>query len=234
MFRISYNERELANIEQRLALFRLTPKKRRTLMVRMSTRGIIPLARKNIKAQQAPDGTPFRARKRGKKKMYVKLPKYLTAESSTESASVTRFKRASGYDGGRSSPGIVARSHHDGASIKRTSSQARTAAPQRGPCSAMQAKRLKKLGYKRAVESKIGKDGQRQRRYASASLKWMRDNLTRGQAGILIRKLSGTTPKKSWTIDLPERPLLGATKEDVSKILARELRSIQYGGRGAV
>lgn len=229
-FQVDYPARDWLTLEQQMTLLMMPAAKRKRLMWRIGARGMIPLARRNVKAQQTPDGKSFTRRRHGRRKMLTRLPRYLTAESSTANKAVVRFKYASGYDGGRSSPGTVAGAHQRGSSQHRTASQAKrfNRVSADAPCSLNQARKLKKLGYRKLVAQQEGKRRQ-SRRTASVSMKWMRENLSFRQAGLLIKKLSQQPSRQSWVIKLPARPFLGATPEQAREIIARQLQGIDYG-----
>ncbi|EBP5387537.1 virion morphogenesis protein [Salmonella enterica] len=233
-FKVDYSARDWLTLEQQLTLLMMPAAKRKRLMWRIGAKGMIPLARRNVKAQQTPDGTPFKRRRHGSRKMLTKLPRYLTAESSTADKAVVRFKYASGYDGGRSSPGMVANVHQRGMAVRRTAEQARQFNQVNADktCSLNQARKLKQLGYRRPgvpdrdSAGRYIKSGKQNRQ---VSMKWMRENLTFRQAGLLIKKLGQKHPRQSWVITLPARPFLGATSAQAREIIARQLQGIDYG-----
>lgn len=231
-FKLEINPREWLTFDQQLTLLMMPTAKRKRLLWRIGAHGLIPLARKNVHGQKTPDGKPFTPRKRkSKRKMLAKLPQHLTADSSTAEKVVVRFKRGSNYNGGRSVPGIVADVHQHGATLQRTASKAREANPDvsNKPCSLNQARKLKKLGYRPRSPSQDSASGGRRKRQRAPTLKWYTENMSFRQAGLLIKKLSGHTPKQTWTIPIAARPFVGATPEQLQKIIARQLQGINYG-----
>lgn len=239
-FQVDYSARDWLTLEQQMTLLMMPAAKRKRLMWRIGARGMIPLARRNVKAQQTPDGKSFTRRRHGRRKMLTRLPRYLTAESSTADKAVVRFKYASGYDGGRSSPSVVGYAHQKGVTYRRTAEQAKKFNQVNAdkPCSLNQARKLKKLGYRRPdipdKNNQTGRflkyqEGKNRKRTHAASMKWMRENLSFRQAGLLIKKLSQQPSRQSWVIKLPARPFLGATPEQAREIIARQLQGIDYG-----
>lgn len=82
------------------------------------------------------------------------------------------------------------------------------------PATRKQAKALREVGY--VVGKSKGKKGKK------PSLKWVTQNLTVGQAGVIIKKLridAGETIKKSWVTKLPARSFLGATQLEIARYI---------------
>ncbi|HFP9670496.1 TPA: phage virion morphogenesis protein, partial [Escherichia coli] len=71
------NPQQLAEAQAMLQSLDLPPKKRRRLLWRIARHGIIAAARRHQRDQAAPDGTAWAPRKRGKGKMFRKLPRLL-------------------------------------------------------------------------------------------------------------------------------------------------------------
>ena len=98
------------------------------------------------------------------------------------------------------------------------------------PATPAQAKALNKEGYRRKVARKRGKGGAIMKRVPQ---KWIRENMTLGQAGLVLRLMRTNTRKgkQSWEIRPPARPILGATPADANKYLTamatNALRQIQ-------
>jgi hypothetical protein len=86
----------------------------------------------------------------------------------------------------------------------------------KAPATRAQAKALNAAGYRVSVKKKRGK-GSRLKR---VSIKWICENLTQGQAGKLIKLLSGNNTHSSrWESKPAARPFLGATPEDKKEML---------------
>lgn len=204
-------------VAESLKLLALPAAKRKRLLWR-AAKGIVKLSKANIRNQQTPDGTSWERRKRGKGKMLRGLGQLIVITEKPDAA-IVRLSRGS-MD---VHAGIIGSAHQHGHDFKRTAEQA--AMYKRPDASLMstrmQAKKLRKLGYTRP--------GKKAGKRAPASLKWIQENLSYNQAGLLIRKLSKKEPKRSWTIRLPSRPFIGATQEQRQKVFAEALRSIDYG-----
>ena len=196
-------------------------KQRRRLLWRIGDELKKKTAR-NIRQQKTPDGQAWTPRKRkprkgGKKKMLTGLPALLSVRDTAIDVSI-------GFNRG-SMPvhaGVIAGTHHDGMNQTRTAEQASKNKPGREPETATkaQSKRLRLLGYKRR-----GKRG----RYVNASSKWIQENLSYRQAGMLIKKLKGGAVKRSWGIELPARQFMGANEAERAKIIRRVMQGINYG-----
>lgn len=219
--KVDYNPDEFLSAQEQLQLIQMPDAKRKRLLWRLGQRGIIPKAKSNVRNQQTPDGKPWQKRARGKRKMLTSLPKMLTADDATSERVVVRFKYGALAKSGLSL-GALGKIQQDGTQITQTAAQARkwSKGSNDRPCTLQQARRLKKLGYKR----QNGKGG-----YAKANMAWMREHLSWRQAGLVIRKLEASTPKKSWRITIPGREFLGATSQQLKEMMAKQMQAINYG-----
>ncbi|RZV17346.1 hypothetical protein EOJ41_15160 [Vibrio alginolyticus] len=89
-----------------------------------------------------------------------------------------------------------------------------------GGATRAQAKALKEEGFKvfaRRINpnAPIGK-------LRKPSQKWIRDNLSQEQAGLILRQMRGA-PKESWTTELPARPFTQVDKQKARDSLSKEL-----------
>ncbi|MFC6977591.1 hypothetical protein [Microbulbifer taiwanensis] len=50
------------------------------------------------------------------------------------------------------------------------------------------------------------------------TMKWMLENLTLGQAGLILRQMRDEEPKKSWVIPLTDRSFLGADQREIDEL----------------
>lgn len=211
---------QLAALKKVIKEQELTPAKRSRLLKRLARHGIIAAAKRNQRKQQSPDGTPWPARKRGKKKMLQNLPKLLAVREMPGGDAVTLFLRST-KSGKTISAGALGHVHASGATIRVNAENLRQR-PQSGePATKWQAKRLRALGFMR-------REGKRQVR---ASLSWIVANLHRGQAGVIIREMSGKTPARTWTIEVPARVFLGVSDDEFNNMLARQLQALNFGGQ---
>ncbi|HFS3093145.1 TPA: hypothetical protein ACHYLR_003973 [Escherichia coli] len=221
------NPQQLAEAQAMLQSLDLPPKKRRRLLWRIARHGIIAAARRHQRDQTAPDGTAWAPRKRGKGKMFRKLPRLLAVREMPGQDAVKVYFRNGNHTTGRSriSAGAVGWVHHNGAEI-RVSADSFSGQDQNGQTATRrQAKRLRELGFK------VRQKG----RWRKASMKYLL-TLSRAQAGLLItimedQIIAGPHQQKArtWTITLPSRVFLGVTNEEFSHILARQMNAMGYG-----
>lgn len=219
--KVDYNPDEFLAAHEKLALITMPDAKRKRLLYRLGKRGIIQQAKRNVRNQQAPDGKAWSKRARGKRKMLARFPQMLTANDATSERVVVRFKYGVLAKSGLPI-GVLGRIQQDGITTSQTAEQAKAWGKGNASrmCTVQQARKLRKLGYKRPN----GQGG-----YARANMAWMRENLSWRQAGLVIRKLDGSTAKKSWQIRVPGREFLGARAQQLKVMIAREMQAIQYG-----
>ena len=74
------------------------------------------------------------------------------------------------------------------------------------PANTQQARLLLSMGYV------IPGSGKR------PTLKWIKENLTQGAAGLIIKKLRGESGKSAWKIIIKPRNAAGITADDIQKI----------------
>jgi hypothetical protein len=219
--KVDYNPDEFLSAQEKLQMLEMPDAKRKRLLWRLGKRGIIQQAKRNVRAQQAPDGKAWPARAHGKRKMLSRMPQLLTPNDATPERVVVRFKYGALARSGLPM-GVLGKIQQDGTTINQSAEQAKSWSKSKTakPCSMQQARKLRKLGYKRPN----GKGG-----YTRANLSWMREHLSWRQAGLIIRKLDGSTAKKNWRINVPGREFLGATPQQLREMLAREMQAINYG-----
>ncbi|WP_370550911.1 phage virion morphogenesis protein [Edwardsiella tarda] len=234
MIRGEVNAAQLKQLRQALKQADLPPAKRQRLLGRIARRGLIPLAKRHIRAQTAPDGSPWPKRRRGKRKMLTGLPKFLGTRENGDGSITLHFRRGS-YES-NAHAGAIGYVNQHGVDIPMSASaQPRNRASQKAkPATRGQARKLVALGY--LAPNPLARGAERhhrppttrgKRRHVSQA--WIRENLNMAQASLIIRELKGDIPKKTWTITLPARAFLGANDEEFATILARELRGIQFG-----
>ncbi|WP_432745776.1 hypothetical protein ABXJ76_07840 [Methylobacter sp. G7] len=84
-------------------------------------------------------------------------------------------------------------------------------------CTRRQAKALIEAGFKRR---RAGRPG------VTPTIRWLVENMTVGQAGVILRALRGG-PKESWMITLPARQFLGVSETERAEITTLALGIIQ-------
>ena len=216
------NKRQLAELKKALASMELPPKKRQRLLWRMAKYGVIAAAKRNVRNQETPDGEGWEGRKTKRKgKMLRNMPKLLHIREMPEIQAVRIYLQGGGYrNGDKPVPaGTVGYSQQNGMRV-RVSRASQPGKVQAGKmATATQAKKLRALGYR----------VRRGKRWKKPTIREITSEMPYGQAGLLIRKLSGKAIKTSWTIDLPSRVFLGMGDEDFNKALARQLQAIGFG-----
>jgi hypothetical protein len=170
--------------------------------------------RRNIRGQRTVSGSkmPPRARKL-KKKMFRKMGTGIETQIQNNHQAEVTWKQ--------SGQAKIAFRHHHGVPENFT---ARKAARIYGipdykkPATPAQARALNKEGFRRRVARKKGKGGAVLKRVPA---RWILENMSRGQAGMILRlmRTGSGKGKQSWTVKVPERPILGATPQDAQKYL---------------
>ena len=93
------------------------------------------------------------------------------------------------------------------------------------PASRKQAKALIKEGFRvstgETFKSGVNKGKAKKKK---PSQKYIVENMSMGQAALIIRKLKKTdNPPKRWTVKIPARPFLGVPGADASDMLSNEI-----------
>ena len=205
---IKVNERDVLNMQEKLALLALPPKKRVWILKTLG-RWETNNTRKRISSQKDINGSALQPRKGKKKgKVLKRMAKGLTPY----------VRNANQLDltwSNKLTAKIAAR-HHVGQKQKMTKRQMqkRWGKPDySAPCTKGQARKLRELGY--TVPRKSGKGRKK------PSLRELMATITHGQAGQLIRELSNQPNITSWDIPLAERQILGSKEREVNRQLIK-------------
>ncbi len=216
------SKKQLAELQQALKRLDLPPPKRQRLLWRLAKYGVIVAAKRNVRNQQAPDGTPWQGRQTNQRgKMLRNMPKLLHIREMPEISAVRLYLQGGGYRNGEKPvpAGVVGYGQQNGMHVTiNRSAVAKTVPPER-PATIKQAKKLRALGYR----VKKGK------RWRKPPYKEIVENMRFAQAGLLIKKLSGKAAKSAWTLDVPAREFLGMNDDDFNQALARQLQAIGFG-----
>lgn len=191
----------------RLAALELPPAKRRKVL-QDTARRIKREAQQNARAQRAPGGGSWEHRKRGNKKMMRRIPALMSITPTADD--VKMFWR------NRMHSDMAAR-HHYGKPEHMTADELKSKRGQpdySAPITRAQAVKLRQLGYK------INQGGKQK----TPTIKWLRENIKQGQAGMIIRLLKGEVTKQSWDIPAPPRPWLDTRSKHNARILAQEIK----------
>jgi len=188
--------------KQELNLLKLGPRKRRRIL-RGAGRKVRRDSKTRIRSQKDLVGSHWQARSNGRKKrMLTKLGKHMQVHSNPNNAQVVF---------GNNNIGKIARVHQEGLSQEMTASEAarKYGTPDyKGSATRAQAVSLKEEGYK--IRRNKGKG------WKNPSIKWIMQNLERGQAGKILRIMRDEpNSKNKWTIALPERSFLGQNRGEL-------------------
>lgn len=205
---------ELA-IRSQLALLSLPDNKKIRFLNRLITR-LRTKWRRNITSQTDISGSAFKARKhkkpKQKRKMLAGLSKYMSVTSLNAQRAILGWKRAK--------TAIIAGSHNKGMTTQGNAEQlAKYRNQNKGkPCTNQQVRRLRTLNYQ--IPAKGG-------RTKRPTAKWIADNVTYDQAGLIIRLLSGIKKPRSWQINTPKREFFGVVdRREENELIALVLGQV--------
>jgi len=204
--------------------------KDKKLFHRRIGREVIKTARQNIKQQKTVNGKRFAARKDGKRtKMLRRIARgsNLKVYAGPNKATVTWPN---------SLVGKVARAQQEGFEDKYTATRMKKERGQpdySAPATIYQAKALIKVGFrlnKGKYKSGKNKGNTKTRRVSQA---WIRENMTLGQAGLVLRLLTDNNAKQNWLVKNEARPFFGLTAERGSSLGNELLNEILNGAKNA-
>lgn len=195
------------------------PANRRARFHRQVGREVIKSARQRIQQQKTISGQRFEPRannKKGKVLKRIARGKNLKAFTGANKATITWPNSLTGK---------IARAQQEGYTERFTPQKAkrRNGEPNyEGPATQEQAKALIKEGFKlNRGKYKSGKNkGKSKNRRVSQA--WIRENMTLGQAGLVLRLLRDKRAAQYWETKVPPRPFFGLNQEE-RKILANNL-----------
>jgi hypothetical protein len=219
------------DVETQLAMLSLPPKLQMRLMNRVGVR-LRTQWRQRVRDQSDLNNSPFPPRKsrktgknqRQKKRMLTGLASAIQVKRLTPSSTELGW--------GNAKMAMIASVHNDGMVLSSGASQLRrqrTSNPLKA--TRLQAKRLRLLGYKRAVPSEKKKRGKT--RYMRPGVAWIEANLSYDQAGLLIRLLKGDEPgPTSWKVPLPAREFFGiASQQEINDLVTYLIPQILHSPR---
>ena len=203
---ISSNKRDVLNMQEKLAMLALPPKKRVWILKTLG-RWEKANTRKRIQQQKDIHGQalePKKGKKRGKvmRRMAKGLTPYVRNANMLDLTWSNKLTAR------------IAARHHLGQKQKMTKRQMqkRWGTPDySAPCTKGQARKMRELGY--TVARKSGKGRKK------PSLKLLMATVSHGQAGHIIRELSNQPSVTAWDIPLAERQILGSKERDVTRQL---------------
>lgn len=214
MLQIRADDRSFLRAKEQIELVSLDRKTRQRLLKKLGAQ-MAKHTKKNIRAQKNPDGSPWKKRKQGRKRMLVGFTK-----------KVKHFQRNNNRTllvGWPTARGKVAYQHHHGiaekSGLSKRKSQARRDKEPKPTDAATreQAKTLRDLGYRLKPQGRQ-KNGKR------PTLKWMMENMTVGEAAKTIQTLESKQPARDWNVERPQRQLIGISPKRVAMMIKRELK----------
>lgn len=193
------------SVQRKIKLLQLPPAKRKRLMGQV-VRKVRTASRKRLRTQQGLNGAPWAPRKDGsKKKMLRKVGKSMKTYYQADSGKVA-------FDG--TAIGRIANAHQKGLDEVMTADRMRRIhgdPDYSAPATTAQAKALRAEGYK--ARKKSGKG------YRNTSIREIKETLTQGKAGIILRLMRDSESKRQWVIPLPARDFLGATATEINDMV---------------
>jgi len=214
VLKIDTDKKGRLRLNEQLEILSMHPRQRRKLLRNMAKQTKADV-RINIRKQQTVTGQAMEPRRSKKKRrMMTKMAKGMVVRYYSHKAIVT-WK-----NGGQAK---TAFRHHHGVSEDFTPEKAarlydKFESDAESFATPAQAKALNREGYRRPVARKRGKGRATMKKMPQ---KWIRDNMTQAQAGLILRlmRTNETKGKQAWTVPIPARPILGATPEDAEKYL---------------
>ncbi|MCX2834462.1 phage virion morphogenesis protein [Microbulbifer thermotolerans] len=190
-------------LQRQFQVLKMKPSERRR-MAGIMARKVRSYSRKRLRVQRDLQGKLWEKRKVGRQKMLRGMSKKMRTRSDSRGAEV-RFTDAV--------TAKIGYAHQYGVPERWSAVKAEKVYGKpdySAPCTRRQARALKQEGYKvRVVGGKKKKP----------TIKWMLENLTQGQAGLILRIMrDDLNPKKNWVIELPERSFLGVTEKEIDAL----------------
>ena len=220
MLKINHPPAQGRRLIKQLQILRLTSLERKRCHQWMA-RQVITNSRARVRKQQDLEGAPFKAREyRSRKKLLKRLLK-----GSAIKAYVGPSKATVTWPNSRT--GAIARGQQEGFKQDFSKSNVQRGQPNyNGPVTDLQIKALLKAGFKRYVGTYKGgqKKGQVKKRRVSKA--WIKDNMTLGQAGLVLRLIRAKTNnaqalqpgKSAWVVEVPERPFFGLSHTEIESM----------------
>ncbi len=196
-------------LRRQLELLAMGPNRRRRLLYRVAQR-VMKDARARVRKQVDLQGRPYADRwkpRSDRRKMLSRLIKRMAVINNNGTQATIGFRGA----------GAIAAKQQLGHRETVTAAQNQAAAQRASgarhydqPATKKQARALRDAGFKVKAGGRTAR---------KATLSWITQNLTIGQAGFALRRLRewlGETSKTSWLTVLPARSFLGATDQEIT------------------
>ncbi|WP_300674097.1 hypothetical protein [Desulfoluna sp.] len=213
---VTQDRRAVLKLTDQIAVLSMdTPQRRRLLAdIGRQTR---KKTRENIRGQKTVSGSGMtpRANAKTKRKMMRKMAKGMQTKVINTHKATVGWKNAG--------QAKLADRHHRGVSENwnpRKMARVSGTPDYTKPATHAQARALNKEGFRRRVARTRGKGGAVLKRMPA---KWIMDNMTLGQAGLVLRLMRYGTRKgkQNWETKPAPRPILGATPEEADAYLTQ-------------
>ena len=201
-----------ARLVKQIAALNLPANRRKAWHGKMG-RAVIRAAKKNIRQQRQVSGQKFAPGKNGKKVLKnMARGKNLKVYAGANKATVTWPN---------SFTGKIARAQQEGHQQQYSAARVERERGQpdyEAPATTGQARALIKAGYKLSKgKYKSGKSkGDTKTRRVSQS--WIKENMSLGQAGLILSMLEGDDQKNSWNVEVPPRPFFGLNRREIDTL----------------
>jgi phage gpG-like protein len=200
------------SLRKQIKALALSARKKRQINVRLGKQ-VIKASKERIKKQITVDGGAFTKRKgRKKKRMLTRLMKsgQMGNFANSEQTTVTWKNSRAGKTARAQQDGHITRVTNKGGG-KRGAQASR-----KGNATPRQAKALIKAGYKLPGGKYKGGAKKGATKTRRVSQLWIKENMTAGQAGFILRLIKKTPARKSWQINNPARPFFGLTEKEIN------------------
>ncbi|MEF1204306.1 phage virion morphogenesis protein [Photobacterium damselae] len=214
--RIEFNQAEIDMAMKAISRLKLSYSQEQ-LALRRIGREVIKQSKKNIREQNDVDGqsfSPRRKKRKGRRKMLPNIAKRLRTKNDANYVDVGFGNSLTAQIAYKQQYGSPAETW-TGDRVRRVRGPAKH---NDDPPTYRQARALIRAGY--TIPKQRGKGRKK------PSTKWVRENITQGRLGLIIRELLNKTPKQSWEIDNEPRAFLGLTPEQSTQIITREILNI--------
>ena len=212
-------------LRQQLKLLRLPKAKRRRFNKKL-IRETVKFTRKRMRQQKGLDNQAWEKRKKGRAKMLRKImrAKHLRVTANDKTGLVTWANKGIGGVARRHQEGVTQMFTAQEAAKEEAIEEGRSSAEadsQNAPATNRQAKELLEEGFRIYAGKRNGRVRTRR-----VSKRWIKQNMTRGRAGLILSILRDGPRKKSWEIRIPKRTFLGITKQEKRQLAETTLREM--------
>lgn len=226
LIRAELKQKDVQSFLKDLDLLRLSGRQKQKI-ISWTLQTIKRNSAKNIRSEQAPDGTPWKKRspnseEEKKKKLLRRVLKYASVLADEQGKGRIRYKNLlTGQIALKQQEGFTEKFRLSFATDKNKNGAGNL------PATPRQAKTLRDLGYRK----RVGKDRNGKTKYRLYTVQEIRKNLTRTWASMIIRRLrkGNSEAKSSWDIIIPSRPFLDMRDEYNAEILKNNILKFTSG-----